>query len=320
MQKISSFFNGFMERYLSSTRQIQRIILFAVIALVLVAGSFAGYYYFDRFYSNQKPVAETSIVEAEQAVQADPANLQTRLVLAETYMLHGRYADALTHANQVFSSDPMIERAWLVIGVASALSGNPANAITPLTNYVNAFKDQEMPGLDKSLQEASYYLGDSYLQLGQPENAILPLEQTVGWSQLDADAMYKLGLAYSGVGRHEEAVNMFAEAVNFVPNFAEAYQAMAVAYDAGGKTDLGDYARGMLAYSQKDYPVALELLIKAGGIYPGYAPIFAGLGLTYEAMGDLQNARTSFETAVSIDSNNFTASRGLERVTALLKK
>jgi len=309
-----------MERYLSSNKQIQRIILFALIALVLVVGSFAGYYYFDRFYSNQQPISERTLAEAEQAVQADPENLQTRLVLAETYLLYGRYSDALNNANQVFTKDPKIERAWLVIGVANALSGNPSSAITPLTNYVNAYKDEEMPGMDKYLQEAAYYLGDSYLQMGQPENAILPLEQVVGWSQLDADAMYKLGLAYSGVGRYEDAVNMFAEAVNFVPNFSEAYQAMAVAYDAGGKSDLGDYARGMLAYSQKDYPAAIELLIKAGGKYPGYAPIFAGLGLSYEATGDLQNAKTSFETAVSIDRDNFTAARGLERVSALMNK
>jgi len=320
MQRIKSFFQTFNERYLSTNKQVTRIIIFTVIALVLAVGSFAGYYWYDRFYSSQQSVEKVSVAQAEQDVQANPTDLKTRLILAETYLLYGRYDDALAQANQVFTTDPALEGAWLVMGVANVLNGKPADAVTPLTNYVNAYKDEEMPGLDKRLQEASYYLGVSYLNLDQPENAILPLEQTVGWSQLDADAIYKLGLAYYGVQRFEDAVNMYAKAISFVPNFADAYQAMADAYDAGGKPELGDYARGMLAYSKKDYPAALKLLLKSAKAFPKYGPIFAGLGLTYEAEGDLQNAKASFETAVSLDPYNFTASRGVERVTELLKQ
>jgi tetratricopeptide (TPR) repeat protein len=318
--KVRSFINTFFERYFSTNKQVERIIIFAGFALVLAVGSFAGYYYFDRYYSNQQPVSERSVYEAEQAVKDNPTDLNTRLVLAETYLFFKRYDDALTQASQVFVADPTRERVWLVIGLANALNGKPADAISHLTNYVNAFMDEEMPGLDKELQEAAYYLGDSYLQLGQPGNAILPLEQTVGWNQMDADAIYKLGLAYAGVGRYEDAVNMFASAVNFVPDFSEAYQAMAEVYDAGNKPELGDYARGMLAYSQKDYSTALELLLNAKEVYPNYAPIFVGLGLTYEAKNDLKYAKASFDTANSIDPNNYTAARGIERLAALLNQ
>jgi tetratricopeptide (TPR) repeat protein len=320
MQKIRDFVNSFVQKYLSSSRQVTRIIIYAVIALLLVVGSFAGYYWFDRFYSPQQSVEQITVAQAEQAVQANPTDLKTRLILAETYLVYGRYEDALSHATQVFTQDPTLQGAWLVMGVANYFIGKPADAITPLTNYVDAFKDEEMPGLDKKLQEASYYLGLSYLNLDQPDKAILPLEQTVGWSQLDADAMYKLGLAYAGVKRYEDAVNMYAKAISFVPNFAEAYQAMADAYDLGGKPELGDYARGMLAYSKKDYPAALKLLLKSAKAFPDYAPIFAGLGLTYEAQNDLVNAKVSFETAVTLDPNNYTAKRGIERVAALLNK
>jgi len=320
MQRIRSFFKTFSDRYLSTSGQVTRIIFFAVIALLLVVGSFAGFYWYDRFYSPQQSVEQITVAQAEQAVQADPTNLKTRLVLAETYLVYGRYEDALSHATQVFTEDPSLQGSWLVMGVASYFIGKPADAITPLTNYVDAFKDEEMPALDKRLQEASYYLGLSYLDLKQPDKAILPLEQTVGWSQLDADAMYKLGLAYAGVKRYEDAVNMYAKAISFVPNFAEAYQAMADAYDLGGKPELGDYARGMLAYSKKDYPAALKLLLKSAKAFPDYAPIFAGLGLTYEAQNDLVNAKASFETAVTLDPNNYTAKRGIERVVALLNK
>jgi tetratricopeptide (TPR) repeat protein len=320
MQRIRSLYQSFSDRFLSTSGQVTRIIIFAIIALLLVLGTFAGYYWYDRFYTSQKPVEQLSLEKAQQAVQANPTDLNARLVLAETYLLYGRYEDALTHATQVFAKDPTLQGAWLTMGVANYFLDKPADAITPLTNYVEAFKDEEMPGLDKRLQEASYYLGLSYLALGQPDKAILPLEQTVGWSQLDADAMYTLGLAYSGVGRYGEAIAMFHSAINFVPNFTEVYQAMADAYKADNFPGLADYALGMVAYSQKDYPTAIQLLLKSSKSYPDFAPIFAGLGLTYEAMGDLQNAKISYDKAVSIDPENFTAANGAERVGILLNK
>jgi tetratricopeptide (TPR) repeat protein len=320
MQKIKSFFSSFSTRYLSSNRQVTRIIIFAVIALVLAVGSFAGYYWYDRYYSGQKTVKQLTIAEAEKAVVDDPSSLTKRLNLAEAYLVYQRYDDALAQANQVFASDPTLDRAWLVMGVANASNGHPADAITPLTNYVNKYKDEEMAGLNKSLNSAAYFLGDSYLQLGKYKDAIDPLEKVVGWTQTDADAMYKLGMAYTGVGRYEDAVFMFQFAVSFVPNFTESYQGMATAYEKLNKPGLVDYANGMVAYSQKDYPDGLKLLLKSAKAEPDFAPVFAGLGLTYEAMGDLKNAKASYDTAVSIDPKNYTATRGVARVAVLLNK
>jgi tetratricopeptide (TPR) repeat protein len=235
-------------------------------------------------------------------------------------MLYQRYTDAITQAQQVLASEPENQRGWLVIGVASANTGNPADAIDPLTRFVDARKNEDMPGLDKSLQAAAYYLGDSYLQLGKPQEAIEPLTQAVNWSQTDADAMYKLGMAYSALQDYPKAVNMFSAATAFVPDFLEAYDAMAIAFDAAGKPDYGDYARGMSAYSKKDYKTAIELLQKSAQAQPGYAPTFAGLGMAYEALGRLQEALDAYQTGVQLDPNSFNASRGAERVQKLLNK
>jgi len=79
---------------------------------------------------------------------------------------------------------------------------------------------------------AAYFLGDSYLQLNRPQDAIEPLTLAVNWSKTDADAMYKLGMAHSAVKDYPNAVNMFHAATAFVPDFLEAYEAMAIAYDA----------------------------------------------------------------------------------------
>jgi tetratricopeptide (TPR) repeat protein len=174
--------------------------------------------------------------------------------------------------------------------------------------------------LNKPLQSSAYYLGDAYLQLNQPEKAIPPLEQAVEWSGTDSDAMYKLGMAYLGVKRYEEAVTMFQSATVFVPNYTEAYEGMLAAFEALNEPDYATYARGMVAYSKEDYDTALDLLLKAAQVEKDFVPVYNGLGLTYEAQGDLQNARDSYKISVALDPSDFTSASGLERVETLLNK
>ncbi len=320
VKTLNKFLQTIEARYFSNTNQIKRLVTLAAIALVLAIATFGGYYYYDRYYRPQPGIAEMSISEAEKAVAEDAQDPEKRLALAETYMINRRYEDAIAQAEQVMSVYPDNQHAWLVLGIANALGGHPQEAIGPLTMFLDANQDAEMPGLNKALQSAAYYLGDCYLQLGQPAEAIAPLEKAVVWSQTDADAMYKLGMAYLGVRSYDQAVVMFLNATTFVPDYTEAYQGLAVAFTALNEPALVDYAHGMEAFSKKDYDTALELLLKSAQQKADFAPTFAGLGMTYEAMNDLANAKSSYEAAVQLDPNNFTASTGLQRVIALLNK
>lgn len=320
MQKTKSLLSILNERFFSSSRQIQRIVVWTAILIVVGLVSFAAYYYNDRYSSNEVPVAQQTIAEAELAVRDDPGNPDTRLALAETYMLYRRFEDAIPQALQVQKEYPDDLRVDFVLGISYANDGKPDQALEPLQKFIDSRKDGEMAALDRQLQAALYYLGDSYLQLDQPDKAIEPLENTVNWSQTDADSMYKLGVAYAGVQDHAKAVNMFHAATTFVPDYLEAYDAMAASYDTMNEPDLAVYARGMMAYAKKDYQNAARLLLESAQAKPDFPPTFAGLGRTYEALNDLPNAKIAYETALKLDPNNFTASIGVQRVEAALKK
>jgi tetratricopeptide (TPR) repeat protein len=316
----SSKIKKFFDDLLSDTRQLTRIVILAGVLLVLVVATFGGYYYYDRYYSNQPTTSENIIAQAQQVVEKNPQDPEARLGLAEVYMLNRSYDDALGEANQVMAAFPDNQHAWLVVGVANALKGNPNDAVEPLQKYFDANKDSDMPGLNKTLQSAAFYLGDSYLQLNQPDKAVPVLEKAVEWSQTDSDAMVKLGTAYIAVQRYENAVNMFQAATRFVPNYTEAYQGMAIAFQALNDGDYVNYANGMVAYSKKDYKVALDLLQKASQAKLDFVPAIDGLGLTYEGLGDLNNAKSSYETALKLIPEDFTAKTGLQRVEAQLNK
>jgi tetratricopeptide (TPR) repeat protein len=320
MKRITDLYNFLQKRLFSSTYQLQRVIILVGIALVLAVVSFGGYYYYDRYYRPQPKVAVASLSQAEQAVRDNPNDPEKRLELAGTYMTNGHFDEAINQAVIVKKVYPDNLGADFVLGISYANTGKPIDAIEPLTKFVDARKDEDMAGLDRQLQAAAYYLGDSYLQLGKPQEAVGPLEMAVKWSKTDADAMYKLGLAYSGVHEYEKAADMFHAATTFVPDFLEAYQGLEATYTALSKPKLAVYARGMIAFSKKDYEAARDLLLESAQAEPNFAPTFAGLGSTYEALNDLPNAKVSYETALKIDINNYAASNGLQRVEAMMKK
>jgi tetratricopeptide (TPR) repeat protein len=100
----------------------------------------------------------------------------------------------------------------------------------------------------------------------------------------------------------------------FVPNFTEAYQGMLRNYTALNQPEYAAYARGMIAFSQKDYPAALNELNQAVQKLPKYVPAYIGLGITNEQLGQMDAARAALEKAVEIAPENFTATQALGRV------
>ena len=309
-----------IQKLTTDTRLLKRLIILVGVLLVVAIISFGVYYYYDRYYSSKPKAMEQTIKNAEQALTLDPKNPEKRMDLAEMYLFNNRYTDAIADANQVLLTDPQNQRAWLVLGLGYAMKGDPSPAIEPLQKYYDANKNSDMPGLNKTLQTAAFYLGDSYFKMGQPEKAVEPLENTVKWSKTDADSMCKLGMVYTALKKYDDALAMFTYATAFVPDFREAYEGMAVVFTQTNEPDYLNYANGMVAYTKKDYKTAVSLLLKSAQAKPNFAPIFAGLGLVYEAEADLLKARDAYDTTLKLDQTNLAAQQGRQRVEILINK
>ena len=173
-----------------------------------------------------------------------------------------------------------------------------------------------MAGTDVALEAAYYFLGESYLRLGQPVDAIQQLEAALLISPVDADALYQLGLAYQADGQPELAVQRYQKAVRLVPDFIEVYQAMVDSYSALGRPDHVTYAQGMVAFGQKDYQAAVSNLERATEALPDFGPAFLGLGLAYEHLGNLPQALWAVERALELDPGDFAAQQAHGRIQA----
>jgi len=301
--------------FLSDNRSLRRLVWLILAALIILTAAFAGYYYWDRYvHLGDKSPIEMSAAHLEDQVKNDPSNPDARLALAEYYMQNDQLAGALEQAQQVLDVLPDHPGALLIFGVANTLAGNAQAAVEPLEQFAALRRDDSMAGVDTNLEASLYYLGYNYITLNQPSKAIQVLSEALAIEPTDADAMFQLGIALARQGQHAEAIVQFYEAVRFVPDFADAYQEMAESYEAMDMPTHALYARGMLAFSNKSHSQARDLLEQAAGELSDFAPLYLGLGLTYEQLGDLQLAQSNIERALALDPHNFYANIIFERL------
>lgn len=308
------------DRRLISTRALQRVTWIALAALIAVLLSFASYYIWDRYVhvGDQSPL-ELDIEHLEETVHQDPQDPEARLVLAESYLGSGQYAQALEQAEQVSSLYPDNPTALLISGISYVRLDRPEAAVRPLQRFIEMRRDLPMAHSDIILEAAYYYLGESYLKLKRPAVAIPFLEAALLIKPTDADALYQVGLAYQATDQPKTALERYHSAVRLVPDFAEAYQGMATAYSDLDQPGHENYALGMVAFSQQEYRRALRHLQDAIETEPDFAPALLGAGLVYERLGQLDEAMPLIQQTLELNPNDFVAQQAMGRIQEALK-
>jgi tetratricopeptide (TPR) repeat protein len=306
------------DRPSSSTQNLQRAIWIVLAVLIAVVVVFFGYYVWDRYvHLGDQSSIDVGAADLERAIRDDPQNVEARVALAESYLSAGQVEKALEQAVQVLSQYPENHGALLIAGMAYVHLDQPEAALAPLERFVALRKEGPMAQADTALEAAYYFLGESYVKLNRPAEAIPVLEAALAISPADADALYQAGLAYQATGQPEAALERYHRAVRLVPDFAEAYSGMVEAYTATGQSDYKEYAQGMEAFSLGDYKAALSHLEGATQALPEFTPAFLGLGLTYEKMSQWEAAESAIARALELDPQDFAAQQALGRIQSM---
>jgi tetratricopeptide (TPR) repeat protein len=298
-----------------NNQRLLRLVYLMLALATILSVTFASYYYSDRYVhrGDMSPI-ELGVTHLEEAVQDSPNDPSVRIALASRYIESGDYPSAITQAQQVLDAFPDDLGALFLLGIARTNLGEYEAANQSLERYVTLRMDAPDVFPDQILETSLYYLGENYNSLGQPDKAIDALTKALTIDHTDADALYQLGLAYSSIGEHDQAIDSFQNAVQFVPDFTEAYQAMMASYTEQNLNSQADYARGMEAFSQEKYPLALKYLESAAAGLNDFAPLYWGLALVYEKSGDNLKALESAQRALVLDPNNILANDILHRL------
>ncbi len=299
----------------NSRRLLRRVVWGLLAAVLLVSAAFAGYYYWDRYTVRQAPSPERQgLAHLEQLARQNSQDPEARLALAQAYLEGDKYTQAVEQAQQVLRAYPERQEALLIAGLAYTRAGQPQAAIDTLEKLAAARRQSSMASIDSVLQATLYYLGENYVRLNRPAQAILALSEALTIDRTDADALYQLGLAYALDGKHELALEQFDRATRFVPDMADAYHQMGLSYAALSSPTHVIYARGMEAYARKDYAGARADLERVSAELPDFAPAQVGLGLVYEKLGDPAGAKTRYARALALEPDNLLAGYGLIRL------
>ena len=307
-------------KFWDDTHTLTKIIRIIAFLTTLSVVAFSSYYYQDRFiHSSDLSPVELAIKHLEQNIYADPRNPDLRISLAAQYLENGDISNALDQAGQVLNIDPQNHNALYLVGIAYTQIGKSERAIYYLSQFAELRQDAPMAGVDMHLEAALYFLGTNYLSLDQPENAIPALLQALKIDHTDADAMHQLAIAYEHTGQIDRAIEQQLNALRFVPNFKEAYQSLAKIYTQNKQPAYANFAYGGEAFCTNDYKQARDLLKTAVDQHPHFVPALTLLGLTYERLGNLQEAQNFLEKALQIDPEYYIAKHTLNRIYAKLQ-
>ncbi len=165
--------------------------------------------------------------------------------------------------------------------------------------------------------EAHLLLGVGYMALGQPADAIAPLEQTVQIDSENPEYLYGLAGAYEAARRDPATIaRLYERALAVQPALAqtrvnygrfletqrrldEAIRQYRQAADEQPWLEVAYYNLGTAYLQQQDLAQAEAALLQAVTLNPDYAEALGNLGLLYADQGRPDQARARFEQAVA---------------------
>ena len=237
------------------------------------------------FRSNQPKLSQASVKRARLLA---PNNIEPILRLAEFNLYLQDYKGVLTACSDAISMDPNSDRAYFFKALAYKELGDTAKAI-----------DNYLITVEKEPDNV-----DAYVELGIIyADRNLPMAEQYYKNALRSDpsskeAMYGLGLYYQDNDRLNEALETYSQLARVDSNYVNAY-----------------YNMGFINYEMlKDYNLALNHFNRAVRANPDHVPSIYMRGLCFEARGDLNNAKSQYQLALSKDDGYRLALDGLNRV------
>ncbi len=298
-----------------SPKTIDRMIWVLALLVLVGAVSFAGYYYWDRYYKRGPSLVDLETAHLEEMVKQDPANAILRVEVAKRYMARDMLDAAIQQAQEALKIDPAMEEAFLLLGDAYRLKGDFSSALEQYQQVVELNKDNEFAGINPNLEAAYYEIGEIYLVQGELEKARDAFIEALKIERTDADAILGLGITYQRLGEHDKALEQFRRAIRLVPKFPEVYEAMKASYQELGQPAGVAYAEGMLYYAQGEPQKALEKLQEALATDAEFIELYFGLGLVYEELNQPEQAVEALNKYLEVHPDDLAAQYAITRLT-----
>ncbi|MPZ19187.1 MAG: tetratricopeptide repeat protein [Luteitalea sp.] len=245
------------------------------------------------------PPPHADVLPGQQAVREERiVELAGR---AKEAMSSGRFEEAAKLYEEILVAHPDEAGLHMNLGMARAMAGQPRAALPALERAAQ---------LDPSLLPAQLFLGTVYLDLGEPERAVAPLEKVVAEQHDNTQAAQALGEALLQIERFDEAAERFERLTEVAPQSPSGWAGLGRSYEGGARRSFGELqeiapgspyvslivAEVMVATRKLPQAFALyreaqKALPELPGVHEAIADIYAASGQADWAASERANAR-----------------------------
>ncbi len=212
--------------------------------------------------------------------------------LVQFYRDNGEYEKSLSTVDGALKSDSSAFRFWHIKGVL---------------HYENADTVEAIKALETSVRLSSnsndiLLLAKIYAETKNPV-ALQLAGLLIKQGEFIKESILIKGIYYCSIREDEKALVLFDEAISSSYTFMEPYK-----------------EKALVLYRQEKYMDALRVLDKAVKIKSAYAEGYFYMGMCFEKLNRLEDAKESYETALIYDADYDEARQALTQVSKLLNK
>ncbi len=211
--------------------------------------------------------------------------------LVQFYRDNAEYEKSLSTVDDALKRDSSAFRFWHIKGILhyeNADTGEAIKALETSTRLSNNTNDILL-------------LAKLYAETKNPV-ALQLAGLLIKQGEFIKESILIKGIYYSSIREDEKALGLFDEAISTTYTFMEPYK-----------------EKALVLYRQEQYMEALRVLDKAVKIKSSYAEGYFYMGLCFEKLNRLEDAKESYETALIYDADYDEARQALAKVTNLLK-
>jgi tetratricopeptide (TPR) repeat protein len=223
----------------------------------------------------------------QQLIQVNGRDADAHNLLGAIWVAKKQYQDAVKHLNKAVKLAPKYASAQYNLGKCYIDMGEPKRALGPLLNAVR---------LDKNMLDAMFLLANCQIQLGMLDDAVLNYEKVLEVAPEHIEALNNLGNAWQDLVQPEKALDYHRRALKVAPEYLLAMLSLAEAL------------RNLDRQNE-----AIELLNQALQV-EHLAEIYQSLGVNYQQIGDMQNAKQSYLKAIELNNKSGRSYRGYTEV------
>jgi tetratricopeptide (TPR) repeat protein len=284
--------------------------------------------------AEEKSDSEEAAHLLEEALEAQPENVEARVDLGTVYFRQGHLDKANTQASQATKDDPRNARALHLRGNIEFAQGNFAAAEGDLHAAM---------GLQGDFDTA-YSLGLAYLSLHKLAETKLLFDEVLNDMGSTPQLHVLLGRAYRETGYLDEAIREFKKAVEMDPRYPRVHYYLALAYLAQGEKEriptaralfeqelaiephefFSTYFLGVIYLEDRNFSAAEEYLKRALRLQPDNPDPLLYLGQVYFETSRPQLAVESLKRSIHLTTdparNNYQVSKAHSMMGQILIK